>query len=163
MHGVWGSVSPLAVTESAVKAEFYQESGFRRRYGTGTTGYFKQFGASLADGGLRAMSTDFVYGSLLHEDPRYFRLGRGGVARRVGYALSRVFITRSDSGRQVFNWSGVLGSATAAGIANVYLPAQNRTAPAAAGNFGWFLVGTGVDKILEEFFPKAYHRLSQHP
>ena len=163
MHGIWGSISPLAVSEAAVKAAFYQQTGFRRRYGTGTTGYFKQFGASLADGALRSMSTDFVYCSLLRQDPRYFRLGRGGVGKRMAYALSRVLIIRSDTGKNQFNWSGVLGSATAAGVSNVYLPQQYRTAKVGAQNFGWFLAGMGVDKLFQEFFPRAYRGLSRQP
>ncbi len=154
-----GSVDPLAITEAAAKAGFYQTSGFRRRYGTGASAYFEQFGASTADGALRAMTGDFLYASLFHEDPRYFPRGRGSTGRRVGYALSRVFVTRSDSGQQVFNWSSLLGSATSAGLANIYLPKQDRTLGTAVGNFGWFLAGQGFNKVLQEFMPGIYHRL----
>ena len=35
---------------------------------------------------------------LLHEDPRYFRKGNGLKRGRIGYALSRVLITRTDGG-----------------------------------------------------------------
>ena len=37
-----------------------------------------------------------------------------------GYAISRLFITRTDSGRSQFNYSEVLGSATSLAISNAY-------------------------------------------
>ncbi len=162
LYGASASVSPLAFIEDAVKAGFYQETGFRRRYGTGTTGYFKQFGASTADSALRNMTGDYLYGSLFHEDPRYYPMGPGPFGKRLGYALSRAFITRSDSGQKVFNWASVLGSTTSAGLSNFYLPQQDRTVNTALGNVVWFLMGTAVNDALQEFLPGAYNRLDRH-
>lgn len=158
-YAVSNSVDPLAIIEAAAKAGFYQETGFRSKYGGGATGYFKQFGASAADGALREFNSNFLFASLLHQDPRYYRRGHGSFSYRLGYALSRVFVTRSDAGQAEFNWSSVLGSAAAAGMSNVYLPAKDRTASMAVGNFGWFLVGEGFNRVLEEFVPNLYHRL----
>ena len=42
--------------------------------------------------------------------------GWGRPAHRAGYAVSRIFITRSDSGHKQFNFSEVFGSATASAI-----------------------------------------------
>jgi hypothetical protein len=156
------SVDPLAITESAVKAGFYQATGFRRKFGVGAAGYARQFGASMADGASRNMLGDFAFASLFHEDPRYFREGQGSFKRRLEYALSRTFVTRSDSGNAVFNWSGVLGSAAAAGVANVYYPRQYRTPQETVYNMGWFLLGVGVNNVFQEFLPNLYQHLRIH-
>ena len=158
-YAVSNSVDPLAIIEAAAKAGFYQETGFRSKYGGGASGYFKQFGASAADGALREFDSNFLFASLLHQDPRYYHTSHRSFSYRMGYALSRVFVTRGDSGQTEFNWSSVLGSAAAAGMSNVYLPAKDRTASMAVGNFGWFLVGEGFNRVLEEFMPNLYHRL----
>jgi hypothetical protein len=43
--------------------------------------------------------------TLTREDPRYYTLGRGGFIKRTGYAVSRLFITRTDAGKNTFNLS----------------------------------------------------------
>ena len=43
-------------------------------------------------------------------------MGKGGFVRRAGYAVSRIFITRADSGHNQFNISEIFGSAMSAGI-----------------------------------------------
>ena len=45
--------------------------------------------------------TEAILPSLLHEDPRFFRLGTGTFWRRVTYASSRILITRRDNGKRV--------------------------------------------------------------
>jgi hypothetical protein len=54
--------------------------------------------------------------AVLHQDPRYFQSGQGGFVHRATYAVSRIFVTRGDSGHGQFNFSEIFGSATAAGI-----------------------------------------------
>lgn len=162
-YAAGASISPLAFIEAAAKAGFYQETGFRSKYGPGAPGYFKQFGASWADSALRNMTGSYMYASLLHEDPRYFRRGQGAFAHRLGYAVSRAFVTRSDSGQNEFNWASVLGSTTSAGLVNIYLPANDRTATTAVGNIAWFLAGAAANNAIQEFMPRLYHHLNKHP
>jgi hypothetical protein len=153
------SIDPLTLIESGTKAGFYQVTGFRRKFGTGGAGYAREFGVSVADGAFRNVFGDFVFASILHEDPRYFREGEGGFKGRLEYALSRTFITRSDAGQDVFNWSGVLGSAAAAGVANLYYPRQYRTPAQTVYNVGWFLLGDGANNVIQEFLPDLYDHL----
>jgi hypothetical protein len=55
---------------------------------------------------------------MLHEDPRYFVKAFGSPRSRILYAIERVVITRTDTGRNTFNWSGVLGGLMAESLAN---------------------------------------------
>ena len=79
-------------------------------YGQGAEGYGKRYGAGFADGLTAGIFITGLYPSLLRQDPRYYRLGDGGFSHRVGYAVSRILVTRQDSGRKAFNFSEVLGS-----------------------------------------------------
>jgi hypothetical protein len=100
----------------AVIAAISQAENSEPAFGQGAEGYGKRFAITFADGTIENFMTIALMPSLLHQDPRYYRLGEGSFAHRTGYVLTRVFATRGDSGRPQFNASGILGSALAAGI-----------------------------------------------
>ena len=85
-------------------------------FGQGAEGYAKRFGAAFADGTIENFFTGAILPSLLHQDPRYFQLGHGSFMHRTLYAMSRNLITRTDSGKNQFNYSEVVGGALSAGI-----------------------------------------------
>jgi hypothetical protein len=41
----------------------------------------------------------------------FYQSGQGGFWRRTGYAISRIFVTRTDSGNETFNSSEIFGAA----------------------------------------------------
>jgi hypothetical protein len=59
-------------------------------YGQGLQGYAKRYGTFYADTGIGTLMTTSVFPTLLHQDPRYFQLGKGGVWHRTMYAMSRI-------------------------------------------------------------------------
>ena len=63
---------------------------------------------------------------LIREDPRYYTLGSGGFLHRTSYAISRLFITRTDSGGNTFNFSEIGGNLMGAGVSDFYYPGQSR-------------------------------------
>jgi hypothetical protein len=122
-------------------------------YGQGAAGYAKRYGAAFADNTDENYWTGAILPSLLHDDPRYYQLGKGGFFHRVGYAVSRELITRTDSGHNTFNVSEVAGAAIAAGISNAYHPAGDRTLSNTVSvwwtQIGWDTVST----VVKEFWP----------
>ena len=70
---------------------------------------------------------EFIVPSLLHQDTRYYTLGKGDFGKRLGYAFTRIVITRSDSGHETFNYSEIVGAGAFSGVANLYYPSQERT------------------------------------
>jgi len=52
-------------------------------YGQGAEGYAKRYGSAFADGTIENFSTKAIFPSLLHQDPRYFQLGKGSVWHRT--------------------------------------------------------------------------------
>ena len=101
----WGLLAAINQADNAEPA-----------YGQGFEGYAKRYGTTAADGIIENFMTAAVLPSLLHQDPRFYQSGKGGFARRSGYAISRIFVTRSDSGHSQFNYSEIFGSAAAATI-----------------------------------------------
>ena len=92
-------------------------------YGQGWEGYGKRYASAFADGTIENFMVAAVFPSLLHQDPRFFQTSEGGFAHRAGYAVSRILITRTDSGRSQFNYSEIIGSALSAAIStNTYHP-----------------------------------------
>jgi len=130
-------------------------------FGQGAAGYAKRYGSAFADNTIENFMTGAILPSLLHQDPRYYQLGHGSFEHRLGYAISRIFVTRSDSRNTVFNASEVLGSAVAAGIANTYHPAGDRTVVNTVSvwwtEVGWDTVAIGV----KEFWPDIRRKVQK--
>jgi hypothetical protein len=93
----------------------------------GAAGYGRYYWHILADTIDENTFVEFIVPTVLHEDTRYYTLGRGSVAKRLGYAFSRVAITRTDSGHRTVNASEFLGAGMSSGVANLYYPSQERT------------------------------------
>src|SRR5580693_7646531 len=111
-----GSFDYIQIPWYAALAGISQAENSEPGYGQGAEGYGKRFGSAFADGTIENFMTGAVLPSLLHQDPRFFQQSEGTFWHRAGYAVSRIFITRTDSGHQQFNFSEVCGSAAAAAI-----------------------------------------------
>jgi hypothetical protein len=122
------SVAPSRFLSSSLGAAIGQARGSLSGYGGEWGGYGKRFGSSLASGASTEFFSTFLFASLLHRDPRYFVMLRGRPLRRIGYGLSRLVVTRTDSGKEAFNWPGTLGPLFAESLANSYLPVSEQTA-----------------------------------
>jgi hypothetical protein len=137
----------------AVEAGVGQAFNSPKEYGQGAEGYGKRYGANLADGLMNSIFVLGVYPSLLRQDPRYYRRGQGPSFNRTGYALSRIIVTRQDSGRKAFNFSEVLGNLTSGSISTAYYPESQRNFSGVARRAG---VQVGFDAgfdLLKEFYP----------
>jgi hypothetical protein len=96
-------------------------------FGQGAKGYGRYYWHTLADAINENTFVEFIIPSLTHQDTRYYTLGKGDFLKRVGYAFSRVVITRTDGGTDTFNVSEILGAGAFSGVANLYYPSQERT------------------------------------
>jgi hypothetical protein len=153
------SISPSRIVGSLASAGIGQAKDTFPGYGQGGEGYAKRFGASMASSASSHFFGTFLFASLLHQDPRYFVLLHGSFKQRTKYSLTRVFITRSDRGGNVINWSGLAGSLVAEGIADTYLPSEERTAGKTFERYG-LRVGLGaVTNLLKEYWPTIHKSL----
>jgi hypothetical protein len=67
--------------------------------------------------------------------------------------LSRLFVTRTDSGTTRFNYSESLGNASAAALSNIYHTDEDRTAARNASTFAFLILYDGLANELKEFWP----------
>jgi hypothetical protein len=138
---------------AAFNAGLQQWGDGQPRYGEGWGAYGKRFAAAEGD---QMTSSWLIYGvfpSLLHDDPRYFRLGKGSPPVRVWYAITRTFVTRRDNGTQRFNYSTVSGQLVSCAISTAYYPEIDRAASRVFSNWGLDLVGFSAYNVLSEYYP----------
>jgi hypothetical protein len=130
-------------------------------YGQGAAGYGKRFGAAAADGTIENYWTSAILPSVFHQDPRFYQLGKGSFWHRTFYAMSRIVVTRSDSGSSQFNVSEVFGSAIAAGISTYsYHPHADKTLSNTASVWGSQIAYDTATIVLKEFWPDIRRKLT---
>jgi hypothetical protein len=162
------TVDPFTFGSSAAGAALSQIDNDNPKYGHGAGPYAERFGAAMADVTTQNFFSDAVLASVLHEDPRYFRRGpEFGVWYRVGYALSRVVVTRTDAGKDTFNYSGMIGMGMGIALSNAYYPDASVSASEVGYRFGTSLLASALSNILPEFWPdidqKFFHRKPRPP
>jgi hypothetical protein len=156
-----GTFDPYEFVTVGFVAGIRQAENAYPAFGQGMEGYAKRYGAAFADQVDGNMMVGGVFPSLLKTDPRYFRLGRESHFHRIAYAISRVFVTRKDSGGQIVNISELAGNATAVSISNFYYPAADRGVTSTLNNWG---IQVGIDALgneLKEFWPDIHRRLQR--
>jgi hypothetical protein len=126
---------------------------------TGAAGYGRYYWRAFADQASGTFFTEAIVPSVTHEDPRYYTLGHGGFFHRTAYALSRVVLTKTDSGGRSFNYSEIVGNALEAGLSNAYYPAEERGFRKTAENWGTQLEAAALNNIAKEFWPDIRRHL----
>jgi hypothetical protein len=146
--------SPMSLAGTAVDAAWAAHVHEWPGYGGGMQGYGKRYGALLADRESGSFFGSFLFPTMLHQDPRYFRMGEGNsVGRRLAYAASRVVITRNDNGAPSFNSSRVLASFASQSVANAYYPQADRGFSQTLNRTGASLLGAAQANLTREFLP----------
>jgi len=157
-----GTFDPIEGAFLAFVAGLNQASHSDPGYGQGAAGYGKRYGAAFGDNAIENFMTSAILPTFLKQDPRYFQLGSGSFFHRTGYAISRIFVTRTDSGGTQFNTSEIAGSAASAAIGTyTYHSSESRTLMNAiivwGTQVGWDTVTNGV----KEFWPDIRRRLTK--
>jgi len=131
-------------------------------FGRGALSYGKRYGLAAADGTIENFFTTALLPVPLHQDPRYYRLGEGGLFRRTGYAVSRIFVTRGDDRHLQFNISELGGSGIAAALYNTYHPPSDRSVSNTIESW-WMQVGYDTAFIIiREFWPDVQAKFRKH-
>ncbi|MGC1372505.1 MAG: hypothetical protein WA824_10245 [Candidatus Sulfotelmatobacter sp.] len=122
-------------------------------FGQGAEGFGKYYWHVFVDGGIENYMTEAIVPVATKEDPRYYTLGKGGFVKRAGYAVTRLFITRTNSGGSTVNLSEIVGAGAAAGIGNAYYPAESNPWVKTYQRWGTQVGLDGVFNVLKEFWP----------
>lgn len=150
---------PVTFVAAGFLAGIDQGIGRDRSFGGGGQGYAKRFGAEFVDQTSFKFFKDFAYPSLFGEDPRYYRMMEGPRKARLLHAIGHTFITHTDNGEPMFNFSEWLGTTSVVVLSNEYHPGNGRGFWPAAGGVSLAVgIDTGSD-ILREFWPDIARKL----
>ena len=131
-------------------------------YGQGWGAYGKRLGSTAADGFSDIMIGGAILPSLLHQDPRYFYQGTGSTGSRIRHAVFSPFVSRSDSGKSMPNYSSIGGDLASSALSNLYFPRSNRGVGLVFGNFA---IGTAERigaGLAQEFIIGRFTKRSGH-
>jgi len=161
----WGLLSAISQAENSEPA-----------FGQGWAAYGKRYGTTAGDSTVENFLVGAVFPSVLHQDPRFFQSSEGGFGRRSWYSITRIFVTRTDSGHAQFNFSEILGSATGAAIStysyhprSTYLSTptnphkfigSDRTLGNAADVWETQLALDTITIFVKEFWPDIHRKMS---
>ena len=133
-------------------------------FGWGPDGYAKRWGAAYLDSFNGTMIGNGILPSILHQDPRYFRLGRGSTTHRLLYAMATTVICKGDKSRRWEpNYSNVGGNLIAGYVSNLYYPDTSRSSWEQTLASGMIVTAEGtLGGVFQEFWPdisrKLFHR-----
>ena len=153
------SVSPPYVFAAGIDAAIGQADDIPKKYGQGWDAYGGRFGMALARASSSSFFGTFLFASLLRQDPRFFPQTHPTFWGTMKYSAQRVFITRTDSGKDTFNASGLLGPLASEGLANVYLPPSEQTGAKTAERYGTDLAWRFAGNVLKNYWPAIFRDL----
>jgi hypothetical protein len=125
-------------------------------FGSGGKGYARYYWHSYTDRVVEIYSVELLAPVIFHQDTRFYYLGQGPVAHRIAHSIRRTFVTRSDSGKEEFNYSEIFGAGAASGISTLYYPSRERTVTNTLANWG---INLGVDALAfvgQELYPSVF-------
>jgi len=150
---------------AGIDAGIGQAQDSDRGYNQGLKGFARRYGANYGDNFDGNFWGNAVLPSLLHQDPRYFRMGHGTVLHRALYSISTTFRTRGDSGNWQPAYSNILGNLIGAAISNAYYPNypdnEQGLYPTLRRGLSVTYQGT-IGGLLEEFYPDLSDKYKQH-
>jgi hypothetical protein len=133
-------------------------------YGQTGKGYAQRLGAAAARNVSENVFSDSVIAPILHEDPRFYRMGPGhNFIKRLVYSGTRGIITKTDGGRQTINFANIGGDLAGSAVTQLYYPSGNRNFSQVMSTWGGSIGGDAVGYVLNEFLPgglTSLHRKS---
>jgi hypothetical protein len=157
------SISLNALATASMGAAISQADNSPTGFGQGWEAYAKRFGSSMGRQASSEFFGTFVLASALHQDPRFYPEVNPSFGQAVKYSVQRIFVTRNDDGRDVANWSGLLGPAMGEGLANVYWPDRNRTVGDTLMRYGLDIATRAGGNMLREYWPVFYGKVRHAP
>lgn len=146
----------------AIQAGIAEARNANPEFRQGAAGYARYYWHTYADYADENLWVEFLLPAPLHQDSRYYTLGRGSLPKRLAYSFSRIAITRTDSGHETFNASEIFGAGAAAGISGLYYPSSERTFTKTYQRWITSVAIDGGTFIFKEFWPdinnKFFHQ-----
>ena len=144
---------PIVLVPLLLSAGYGVLTDSNPKYGTNPDDFGLRIGAAATDQAITRGLTDGLLPIIFHQDPRYYRQAYGGYVSRTDHALRRVVIAQGDSGRQMFNYSDIVGRGMAAALTQTYYPSDSVNKVVVFKGWGTSLAALAGGNIFEEFWP----------
>lgn len=152
LMGMRSSVTPFAALGWVVSAGYEQATNGSPNYGQTGKGFAQRLGAAAARDSSETIFSTSVMAPILHEDPRYYRMGAGhNVIHRAFYAATRTLVTRTDGGRTTANFAFLTGNLEGSALTQLYYPPGNRNLGEVLSTFGGSIGGSALGNLVTEF------------
>jgi len=140
-------------------AGYHEAANDLSGFSWGPKGYFERAGAAYLDSFNGTIIGNGILPVVLHQDPRFHRLGHGTVRHRMLYAMATSFVCKHDNtGKWEPNYSNVLGNIASGAISNLYYPGSNSGVGLTISN-GMIQTAEGtLGAVFEEFWPDISRR-----
>lgn len=129
-------------------------------YGPGLKGFGKNTGVSLLQDATGEFFGAFLIPSITHQDPRYFRMPKASIPRRLGHAVSRTFVANHDDGSLMPNYANLLGYPIGAELGNLYVPGIHSDASSTIARIATGLATDPANNLVTEFLPDVARHIS---
>ncbi len=150
---------PFNLLTIAATSAFTIGSDSYTAFGPGMRGFGLNVGTSLSQDVTSEAIGTFGVCSILHQDPRYFRMPGHKPLRRLLHAISQIAISQGDNGRPMPNYANFITAAAASEIANLYVPGiATDQASTTERIFTGFLTEP-IGNIVAEFLPDIASRI----
>lgn len=150
--GLIHGVSPFSVTGWVLAAGYEQVTDGTPNYGTDSGAYGQRLAAAAVRGYSESVIGTSILAPILHEDPRYYRVGsQHGYFYRTVYAATRPIISRSDDGHSRPNLSLIAGNLIGSALTNAYYPSRNRGFHQTMDTFEGSMGGAAFSFLLDEY------------
>ena len=153
------SISPPYLLVAGISAAVSQARDVPASYGQGWEAYGSRYGAAMARASSASFFSTFLFAAVLHEDPRFYPQSHPTFWGSLRYSTRRIFITRTDSARERFNTSGVLGPLAAETLANAYLPRTEQTGAKTAERYGTDMAWKFAGNMFKNYWPTIFHNM----
>jgi hypothetical protein len=129
-------------------------------YGPGWKGFGKNAGVSLLQDATGEFFGAYLIPSIAHQDPRYFRMPKASIPRRVGHAVAHTFVANHDDGSSMPNYANLLGYPIGAELSNLYVPGIHSDAPSTVERIVTGLATDPANNLITEFLPDVAKHIS---
>ena len=157
------SVSLATIGGAVVGAAYNQATNYPKGYGQGAEGYGKRVGAAMARSASYNLIGNFAIASVMHEDPRFYVKRHLSFMESVKYSAVRVFATRSDDGKPVANYAGLVGPLAAEALATTYYPNGNNGVGDVFSRYGTDIGWQFGGNLLRQYWPTINRKLHLMP
>jgi hypothetical protein len=154
------AVDPVTFATASLVAGYHEGMHDDVGFPWGAKGYGERAGAAYLDTFDGDLIGNGILPALLHQDPRYFRLGHGTFRHRMLYSLAtNVMCKHDNTGRWEPNYSNVTGNIISGAISNLYYPASGNGVGQMFTNGFIVTAEGGFGSIFEEFWPDVSRKL----